>query len=249
MALIKIARESDVLRNHQDGLSRFPVLVGEYAQAAFEKCALRPGCAWEPERYPVERHNQLFVFTRGTGYITTPRQAFNITEVGVFVPEFDVEPFRLVASADSPGDLEFLHIVTDMSPYDITCMRESRMTLPRFRGLSQAWTYEEDFKGPGTRSLMLLEHRNLGRLSMGATLGRGPSFVGQHIHNELEQWYYALPGSSFTYTAEGEEVHLTGGDLTYTRHGSRHGSRAAEGETFDYIWFELCADGYPGEIK
>ena len=39
------------------------------------------------------------------------------------------------------------------------------MVLPRFRTISQGWTYDEDFKDNSvTTSMMLLEHRNLGRL-------------------------------------------------------------------------------------
>jgi hypothetical protein len=249
MATIKVSKRKDIVHSFENGLSKQKILVGEYSQAAFETCAMQPGAQWTPHRYKVEEKNQIFLFTSGKGYITTPRKAFNITEVSVFVPEFDTEVFEIHASADSPCNLEFIHIETLMSAYDITCMREARMSLPRFRGLSQGWTYEEDFKGPGTTSIMLLEHRNLGRLSMGATLGQGPSFVGQHIHNELEQWYHPLPGASFTYTADGEELRLEAGDLSYTAHGFYHGSKAAQGEKFDYIWFELCENGYPGEIK
>lgn len=249
MKEVKISRRSDIRHEYKNGLSRQAVLVGEYSQAAFERCSLLPGASWTPSLYPVEKKQQVFIFSAGRGYITTPRRAFNITEVSVFVPEFDKESFTIHASADSPASLEILHIETLMSEYDITCMREARMSLPRFRALSGGWTYDEEFKGPGTTSIMLLEHRNLGRLSMGATLGKGPSYVGEHIHNELEQWYYALPGASFTYTACGQEVRFSAGDLSYTPHGSYHGSKAAEGEKFDYIWFELCEDGYPGEIK
>lgn len=249
MALVKVARGSEGKQAFDQGLSRFPVLVGEYSQASFERCALHPGANWSPELFGVKQQQQLFLFSKGTGYITTPKRAFNIKEVSVFVPNFDTEPFEIHAADDSLSDLEFLHIETVMSDYDKTCMRESRMSLPRFRGVSEGWTYEELIKGPGTKSVMLLEHRNLGRLSMGATLGAGPSYVGEHVHNELEQWSYVLPGSGFTYTAEGEELHLTGGDLSYTRRGSKHGSKAAPGETFDYIWFELCVNGYPGEIQ
>ena len=86
--------------------------------------------------------------------------------------------------------------------------------------------------------MMLLEHRNLGRLSMGANFGTGPNYIGQHIHNELEQWYIMLPGASFTYTAENEKIHVQGGDITYTPHGSHHGSECADGEKFAYVWFE-----------
>ena len=57
------------------------------------------------------------------------------------------------------------------------------------------------------------------------------------------------PGASFTYTAEEEKIHVQGGDITYTPHGSHHGSECADGEKFAYVWFELCENGYPGEIK
>ena len=182
--------------------------------------------------------------------MTTPRQAWNIREPGVFVPEFDAERFTITCSADSKQPLEFLHIITELSDYDKTCLVESRMVLPRFRGISEGWTYDEDFKdNDTTTSIMLLEHRNLGRLSMGCVRGTGPIEIGQHIHNELEQWYIMLPGASFTYTAEDEKIHVEGGDITFTPHGSHHGSECAEGERFAYVWFELCENGYPGEIK
>jgi len=28
-----------------------------------------------------------------------------------------------------------------------------------------------------------------------------------------------------------------------------HGSRVEAGKKCDYIWFEMCIEGYPGEIK
>ena len=42
---------------------------------------------------------------------------------------------------------------------------------------------------------------------------------------------------------------LTEGDITFTPHGSHHGSWCEEGENYKYIWFELCTDGYPGNIS
>ena len=76
-----------------------------------------------------------------------------------------------------------------------------------------------------------------------------PAQIRQHIHNELAQWYFPLPGSEFIYTAGGEEVKMTGGDLSFTPTGFWHGSKVEAGRQCDYIWFEMCIDGYPGEIK
>ena len=186
----------------------------------------------------------------GKGYIVTPRRVFNITEVSVFVPDFDKESVTFHCAADAKETMEIVHFVTELNDYDKTCLVESRMVLPRFRTISQGWTYDEDFKDNSvTTSMMLLEHRNLGRLSMGCVKGNGPIEIGQHIHNELAQWYFPLPGSDFIYTAGGEEVHMTGGDLSYTPTGFWHGSRVEAGKKCDYIWFEMCIEGYPGEIK
>ena len=175
MSQIKVARYSGVKYEFVDGYARVPVLEGEFDQAHFAHCALQPGCSITPEVYSVTEHNQLFIFTKGKGYVTTPRQAWNIREPGVFVPEFDAERFTITCSADSKQPLEFLHIITELSDYDKTCLVESRMVLPRFRGISEGWTYDEDFKDNSvTTSMMLLEHRNLGRLSMGCVKGNGP---------------------------------------------------------------------------
>ena len=51
------------------------------------------------------------------------------------------------------------------------------------------------------------------------------------------------------FPAGGEEVKMTGGDLSFTPTGFWHGSKVEAGRQCDYIWFEMCIDGYPGEIK
>lgn len=249
MSLVKISRGSEIKHEYVKGLSRVPILVNEYKDAKLERCSLQPGTSFEPDIYSATEHNQVFLFTSGRGYITTSRKAYNITEVSVFVPEFDKEKFKINASADAKEPLEFVHIITELNDYDKSCLVESRMTLPRFRGVSEAWHYKEDFTGADIEQMMMLEHRNLGRLSMGANFGKGPNYIGQHIHNELEQWYIMLPGASFTYTAGDEKIHVQEGDITYTPHGFYHGSECKEGEKFAYVWFELCENGYPGEIK
>ena len=249
MPEVVIHRYADTHYSFQDGFAAQKIMEGVYDQAHFERCALQPNHCVKPQTYSNKQHNQLFVFYAGKGYITTPRRAFNITEPTIFVPEFDRESFEIRCSADSDAPLEYLHIVTELSDYDKTCLVESRMSLPRFRPLSQGWTYVEDFKREDTTSLMLLEHRNLGRLSMGAVLGTGPAVIGQHIHNELTQWYFMLPGSHMAYTAGNQTYEMQSGDLSFTPRGYSHGSTAQAGQKYDYIWFELCDDGYPGEIK
>ncbi len=249
MALVQCSRGSDIKHMYTNGVSRVSILEGAYKDAKVERISLQPGADLTPETYSRTEHNQVFLITAGRGYIVTPRRVFNITEVCVFVPDFDKESFTFHCAADAKETMEIVHFTTELNDYDKTCLKEAHLTLPRFRGVSQAWHYKEDFTGADIQQMMLLEHRNLGRLSMGANFGTGPNYIGQHIHNELEQWYIMLPGASFTYTAEKEKLHVEGGDITFTPHGSHHGSECAAGEKFAYVWFELCENGYPGEIK
>ena len=246
MSVVKFHKASEYKKEFDaQGLARQGVLTGEYRDVELYKCTLAPGAKWEPELYNPQEEVQIILFTEGTGYVATPHQAFNIDEVAVFVPRFDEEKFFVQAD----GELNFLQIVAAMSDYDRENMADSHISLPRFRPVSQAWTYEENFKTRDIKSYTLIEHRMFGRLSMGAVYGKGPNVVGQHIHNELEQWYYALPGAKFTYQVNGEEIPFEAGDLSYTPHGNYHGTAAEDGQRFDYVWFELCEDGYPGQLK
>ena len=245
MSVVKFSKAGDDKKEFVNGLARSAVLAGEYQEMEIYRCTLAPGATWEPELYPEDEKCQMLLFSQGTGYISTPHKAFNIQEVAVFVPEFDRERFRVQADTE----LSFLQIVATLNDYDRENLAESRISLPRFRPVSEAWTYVENFKSADIRSYTLIEHRMLGRLSMGAVYGTGPNVVGQHIHNELQQWYYALPGARFTYQVNGEEIPFEAGDLSYTPSGNYHGTSAAEGQKFDYIWFELCENGYPGQIK
>lgn len=245
MSTVKFSKASDYKKEFVNGLARQSVLTGEYKDVEIYRCTLAPGARWEPELYKAEEKCQMILFTQGTGYVATPRDAFSIKEVAVFVPEFDRETFTIQANEE----LSFLQIVATMDDYDRENMAESRISLPRFRPVSEAWTYTENFKSEEIKSYTLIEHRMFGRLSMGAVYGKGPNVVGQHIHNELEQWYYALPGAKFVYHVNDEEIPFTEGDLSYTPHGNYHGTSAPSGERFDYIWFELCEKGYPGQLK
>ena len=249
MGLVKVAKRSDITFDYNNGYAEVEVLKGEAEQARFMRCSLQPGASIKPALYTTKEHTQVFLFLEGKGYVVTPRKGFNIeNKFGVFLPDYDTEEFEIVCSTDSKKPLEFIHIITELNDYDKHCLWNSKMRLPRFRRLEDGWSYYEDFKSEDVESKMLLEHRNLGRVSCGAVLGQGPSTVGQHIHDALLQWYIALPGTKMTYTAGGESVVLEGGDISFTPTGYYHGTEVADGDQMDYIWFEMVLDCYPGEI-
>ena len=253
MGFVKVSKEKDIKYIYdENGVAKVPILTGECSECKFDRIAINPGCDWTPEIFRLEEHNQIILIMDGEGYIRTPRRVYNIDEQAVFVPEFDKEAFTIHCSPKSDKPMKLLRAVSEIHQFDLDCLRNARMTLPRYRKLSEAWHYKEFNTAENVQQLTLIEHRNLGRLSMGGTIDCGPTSVGTHIHNELEQWYIVLPGSEFTYYAERngerEEVHLTEGDITFTPRGSYHGSWCEKGEAYRYIWFELCTEGYPGNL-
>ncbi|MEG1752323.1 MAG: cupin domain-containing protein [Oscillospiraceae bacterium] len=245
MDKMQLHQNKELAMKFENGLARENVLNGSFKDVQFFKCTIQSGCSFQPELYAKEKFCQLFVCAEGIGTVHTPREIYKIDEVSLFIPEFDTEPIVFKAEEQ----LTILQIIVQMDGYDRREMKASRITLPRFRRVSEAWTYTENFKTPGIRSCILIEHRMLGRLSMGVVTGKGPAVVGEHIHNELEQWYYVLPKASFTYTSGAEKTSVYGGDLFHIPRGLPHGSESADGVTFDYLWFELCVDGYPGQIE
>ncbi len=242
MGKIRVQKGADTRVKLSNGFGRTTMLPGVYPDVDVNRCTLGAGHRWEAERYAFEDKVQMLFFFSGQGYICLPDLAYNITEPAVFVPFFDKDPFS-VKAADGT-DLEFLQFVCRQTDFDRSMMNTIRTTLPRFKLMSECETYEEPFKGPGTRSPILVMHRLFGKFSMGATLTDGPNWIKEHSHPDLVQWYYLLPGSHIRYTAGGETVDMASGDLSYITEGIPHGSTVAEGEKCDYVWFEVALNGY-----
>lgn len=231
---------------NENGLSRVEILPGASADMKAYKCVLKAGKTWTPELYAYGDRTQFFAFVTPTGYVSTDYEAWNITDPANFVPNYDAEAFTIHSGRQ---DLEFYHFVGLMNEYDLKRMDYIHIELPRFRLFKDGWRYTEGFTGgigSTCESHHVMEHRFMGRYSMGWNIGEGPSVIGQHIHEDLDQWYFILPGGSMTYTTDEGSVHVTGGDVTYTKMGVSHGSSIEAGERFDYFWVELAPNGYQG---
>ncbi len=239
-----VVKGSSIQQDFKNGLSMQEVLAGTNPDMRIFRCTLKAGHEWKPEVYAFGDKTQFFMFMNPTGYVTTKDEAFNITHYAAFVPNYDAERFVIHAGKE---DLEFWHFVGIMSEYDLTRMGNIHIELPRFRLFKDAWRYTEGHTGgvgSTCKSHMVLEHRFLGRYSMGWNYGKGPSLIGTHVHPDLEQWYFMLPGNKTTYTAGDESVDVTEGDVTYTTTGTPHGSIVGEGDLINYFWVELATDGY-----
>lgn len=244
MGKVSIQRKDEGIKETKNGLTRCVLLDGATDDVVITKCVLEAGAKWTPQLYKYGEKVQWFFFMTASGYVATPARAHNITDKAIYVPDFDREEFYIQAGAE---DLEFLHVEGKMNDIDLEMMNECHIVLPRFRFLKDSWRYTEGFTGDAgsnVKSHMVIEHEYFGRYSMGWNCGIGPTFIGEHIHPDLEQWYYALEGSSFTYTAGDSEFKVNGGDITHTPEKTPHGSKSDDGENIDYIWIELATKGY-----
>lgn len=241
MGSLIIQKKKDIKEVFEDGLGRAPLSGGDFDHVHPYKCTLKAGQTWEVPVYPITEKVQIFYFTSGLGYVCTESWAYNITERGIFVPDYDNEKFALHATTQ---DLEFLHIVCDLTEYDKRRIQEIRIATPRFWPESECWRYEEGFKKKTVKSYNCINNRYFATYSMGAVVGKGPVEVGQHTHTDLAQWYYAFPGSSFTYDVDGKTVEVEEGDWLYIPNNISHGSHCPQGATLDYVWFEYKLGEY-----
>jgi len=244
MGKVSLHKASDVKHNFIDGLSRAEILAGTSDEVKFHKCILKAGAKWAPPLYKYGEKVQWLFFMNPSGYVGTPEKAYNIVDKAIYIPDFDREEFFIQAGSD---DLVLLHVEGKMNKLDVAMMNDCHIVLPRFRLLRDAWRYTEGFTGEAgstIKSHMVIEHEYFGRYSMGWNCGKGPTFIGQHVHDDLEQWYFMLEGSKFTYLAGDEEFEVAEGDATHTEASTPHGSKSEAGQDIDYIWVELATNGY-----
>lgn len=245
MNKIRLLKGGSIIpRFDENGLSHQPMMEDANEEAKLYECVLKAGCTWQPPLFGFRKKIQMFFFTNETGFIESESQVWKI-EQAVFVPDYDRETITIHAGKE---DLHFLHITGDLNDYDRETMKRWCIKLPRFRNFEQCVQYTEGFTGDAgsnVTSRLLVEGRGCGRWSMGWNHGEGPTFIGEHIHKHLVQWYYVLPDGFFTYIAGGKEEDMGPGSLSYTEANTPHGSKSPEGKKINYIWLELAPNGYP----
>jgi quercetin dioxygenase-like cupin family protein len=233
MSVISVAKTKNLPMEYVNGYARTDITLPTHPDVTTFKCVLQAGSKFEPQLYSDK--SQLFIFSKGVGYIGTPTQAFNITEVAVFVPFFNNEKIFFQAATD----LEYVEIIVNLTPADIERLNYARFTLPRFKLMSECDTYFEKFKGEQVVSRTIIQNLRLARVSMGLVEGPGPEHVAEHSHEFLQQWFYCMEGSEFTYTAGGETVDCEEGDWLCIPKQTPHAVDAPPDGGIHYIWFEL----------
>jgi mannose-6-phosphate isomerase-like protein (cupin superfamily) len=236
MSVLRNVKREDIPQDFENGFAKGEMLPGTYPGVATYKCTLKAGSNVAPKVYTDK--TQIFFFTKGTGYIATPKKAYNITEAAVYIPMFDAEGFSIQAATD----LEYLELLVDITEDDKKKLHHSRMTLPHFRLLTDCDRYEEGFKSEGILSYIIVTRGRLARILMGLVSGDGPDYVGEHSHETVMQWFYGMDGTKFEFTASGETITVEDGDWVYIPEKTLHSATTAAGEKINYVWFEVDCD-------
>ena len=104
MALVKISRGADIQHNYVNGVSRVSILEGAYKDATVERISCSPVRTSPPSCIPVSSTIRCSSSPPARATSSPPRRVFNITEVSVFVPDFDKESVTFHCAADAKGD-------------------------------------------------------------------------------------------------------------------------------------------------
>ncbi len=239
MQEIKIVKASEILFEYKDGYAETEILANTCPGIRICKCRLQAGVEKELEIYGENDKMQLLFFTTKSGVLKSGHKIYSIDDQAVFIPDFDREKVTLIAAEE---EMQFIRITGPMTEIDHRQMKNCQYVLPRFVRLRESIEYTERFtqeSGSKVVSHSIIAGRHLGRYTMGWNIGAGPDFIGQHTHPTLEQWYFMIDGSEFNYLAGGNVIPVGEGDVSFTPHGTSHGSECTKDGFINYVWFEL----------
>lgn len=238
MQEIKITKAEELLYTYKDGFAQAEI-PGACPGIRITSCRLEAGRTQMLSTFSKEDKMQILFFTTTGGFIRYGTAVYEIDDRAVFIPDFDKAELSVTSGEN---ELCFYRITGPMTDVDHRQMNHCRYVLPRFVRLRESIEYTEGFtqeSGSRVVSHSIIAGRHLGRYTMGWNIGAGPDFIGQHTHPTLEQWYFMLDGSNFNYIAGGNEIPVKAGDISFTPHGTSHGSSCTEKGYINYVWFEL----------
>ena len=223
-------RSEDIVLNFKDGFAETEMLPGVCSDVRSYRCVLKAGYTVTPKTY--SRAHQVLCLTSGEGYITTPKRAYNITELSFFIANFE-EGFTIHAATD----LTYTKFVVDLTDHDMEEYQKGHVILPFFRKWTDGIEYYQDCKSEQVRSWNILVGGQLNRLLFGIVRSREGGTV-EKGHPAVAQWNVILEDSDLILTINDESLDQKSGDFSYVPAGPDHSLVAKPGKHLNYIWFE-----------
>jgi len=227
---IAYVKNDDLVFDFKDGFAQTEMLAGIYLGVHSYRCVLKAGHTVTPKTY--SRSHQVLCFTNGEGYITTPKKAYNITELSFFIANLDEE-----FSIHAVTDIVFTKFVVDLTDHDMEVYEEGHVVLPFFRPASKGIEYYQSCKSEKTRSWSILVGGQLNRLLFGVVRSLEGGTI-EKGHPPVAQWNVILDDSDLTMTIGDESVDQKSGDFSFAPAGPDHSLVAKPGKHLNYIWFE-----------
>lgn len=229
-----IARENEIQKVFdENGFAISEVLAGTYdGGIRHYKCYLKKGCVVSPQLH--EKETVVVMFGKGTGYITSEKNLFEIKEAAFYAPDFDKEPYAIHAVED----MEFVISVVEMNQWDWEVFHAGHIRLPFFMNYSDGQIYDQDCKDAGTTSWSILGAEHLGRIMVGVVHSKGGG-TREKGHARVHQWNYCLEHADFQMTVDDEKpVRHVEGEFSFIPAGYDHSLVAEPGKDVFYVWFE-----------
>jgi len=234
MSTIDNVRNQDIELEFKDGFAETQILKDVYPDVKVYRGEVKAGNTAAPETYA--RAHQIIAFTDGKGYVTTPKKAFNITELSFFIAE-PGQPFEIHAASDS--DLIYTKFIVRLTDHDIEVYNDFHIVLPYFLPISQAQEYYQACKTPGTRNWTVLATKRLNRCLMGVVEAPNGGGTFEKGHPAVAQFNVILDKADMKFAVQGKgEVEQHPGDVSYVLAGLDHQLYADPGKCTHYIWFE-----------
>lgn len=232
-----VCRAEDARREYDGfGYAQEALMPGaDLIHGNFYRCSLKSGCSVMPKMEPDKI--VVLIFNGASAYLTTPHDLYQVTEPSFFIPDFD----RVEYSVHAVEDTEFIMGVFPMNRWDREFYEKWNLHLPFFSRYSDGVPYDQDCKGPNTRSYSILQPFQLGHISIGVVkaVGEGTDEKG---HGLLHQWNYCLGNSDFDLTVEGETSPQRPGDWSFIYAGKDHKLLAKPDKEVFYVWVEYFTE-------
>lgn len=193
---------------------------------------MEPGAVYKPDLY--EDKIVIISVSKGRGYITDTKDAYNIEEICFYFPEFKKTPYQI----HSITKMECIITVIEMNEWDRKLYDHTRDRLPLFRTVSKCSRIDECFRTPGTFSFDVLGPHQLGRISVGAVLAANGEGTKVTCDPYATEWLFFADETDANMTINGRNLNVGTGEFFMISPDEKYSIFSKEKKCANHIWIK-----------